>query len=125
MATYHEQFEEDVRPKLDLLDNIRNLLNKETGVDLPAVVVIGDQSSGKSSVLEALSHISFPRGEGIVFYYFIIIILLYFYYGILNLPFALPQKLHLEAVKFSLLLPGGLRYDFLYWTRIDVMLCGV
>lgn len=66
VSAYQDKFEQSVRPKLDLLDKIRNLLNKETDIDLPAVVVIGDQSSGKSSVLEALSHINLPRGEGIV-----------------------------------------------------------
>ncbi|CAF4731267.1 unnamed protein product, partial [Rotaria magnacalcarata] len=34
----------------------------DTTIDLPAIVVIGEQSSGKSSVLEALSGISLPRG---------------------------------------------------------------
>ncbi|GAA6067973.1 interferon-induced GTP-binding protein Mx1-like, partial [Tachysurus ichikawai] len=32
--------------------------------ELPAIVVIGDQSSGKSSVLEALSGVALPRGTG-------------------------------------------------------------
>uniref|UniRef100_A0A3Q0R860 Dynamin N-terminal domain-containing protein n=1 Tax=Amphilophus citrinellus TaxID=61819 RepID=A0A3Q0R860_AMPCI len=31
---------------------------------LPAISVIGDQSSGKSSVLEALSGVALPRGSG-------------------------------------------------------------
>lgn len=34
-------------------------------VDLPQIIVVGDQSSGKSSVLEAISHIRFPVHEGI------------------------------------------------------------
>ena len=34
--------------------------------DLPIIVVIGDQSSGKSSVLESISRISLPKGEGMV-----------------------------------------------------------
>ncbi|KAK7916728.1 hypothetical protein WMY93_012489 [Mugilogobius chulae] len=36
------------------------------GLALPAIAVIGDQSSGKSSVLEALSGVALPRGSGIV-----------------------------------------------------------
>ena len=33
---------------------------------MPQICVMGDQSSGKSSVLEALSGIPFPRGSGLV-----------------------------------------------------------
>lgn len=33
---------------------------------MPQICVMGDQSSGKSSVLEALSGIPFPRGTGLV-----------------------------------------------------------
>ncbi|KMT13705.1 hypothetical protein BVRB_4g080870 [Beta vulgaris subsp. vulgaris] len=35
------------------------------GIQLPTIVVVGDQSSGKSSVLESLAGISLPRGQGI------------------------------------------------------------
>ncbi|XP_067221006.1 interferon-induced GTP-binding protein Mx-like isoform X2 [Chanodichthys erythropterus] len=35
-------------------------------IDLPSIAVVGDQSSGKSSVLEALSGVALPRGSGIV-----------------------------------------------------------
>jgi interferon-induced GTP-binding protein Mx len=35
-------------------------------VEMPQIAVIGDQSSGKSSVLEGLSGIPFPRGAGLV-----------------------------------------------------------
>ncbi|XP_025763204.1 interferon-induced GTP-binding protein Mx isoform X2 [Oreochromis niloticus] len=38
----------------------------EKDLALPAIAVIGDQSSGKSSVLEALSGVALPRGSGIV-----------------------------------------------------------
>ena len=36
----------------------------EQDLALPAIAVIGDQSSGKSSVLEALSGVALPRGSG-------------------------------------------------------------
>lgn len=32
-------------------------------VNLPRIIVVGDQSSGKSSVLEAISHVKFPVGS--------------------------------------------------------------
>ena len=34
-------------------------------VDLPQLVVVGDQSSGKSSVLETLTNLPFPRESGL------------------------------------------------------------
>lgn len=37
----------------------------EEGIELPSIVVVGDQSSGKSSMLESLARISLPRGQGI------------------------------------------------------------
>uniref|UniRef100_UPI00398E4744 interferon-induced GTP-binding protein Mx3-like n=1 Tax=Pristiophorus japonicus TaxID=55135 RepID=UPI00398E4744 len=62
---FYTSYEEKIRPCIDLVDTLRKL-----GVDkdlaLPAIAVIGDQSSGKSSVLEALSGVSLPRGSGIV-----------------------------------------------------------
>lgn len=34
-------------------------------IDLPQIVVVGDQSSGKSSVLEGLTRLPFPRDSGL------------------------------------------------------------
>ncbi|XP_004466363.1 interferon-induced GTP-binding protein Mx1 [Dasypus novemcinctus] len=59
------QYEEKVRPCIDLIDSLR-ALGVEQDLSLPAIAVIGDQSSGKSSVLEALSGVALPRGSGIV-----------------------------------------------------------
>ncbi|XP_069744945.1 interferon-induced GTP-binding protein Mx1-like isoform X3 [Narcine bancroftii] len=59
------QFDQGIRPCIDLIDSLRAFgVDKDIG--LPAIAVIGDQSSGKSSVLEALSGVSLPRGTGIV-----------------------------------------------------------
>uniref|UniRef100_A0A8C7ACY3 Interferon-induced GTP-binding protein Mx1 n=1 Tax=Neovison vison TaxID=452646 RepID=A0A8C7ACY3_NEOVI len=58
-------YEEKVRPCIDLIDSLR-ALGVEQDLALPAIAVIGDQSSGKSSVLEALSGVALPRGSGIV-----------------------------------------------------------
>ncbi|KAL4656606.1 interferon-induced GTP-binding protein Mx3-like [Arapaima gigas] len=63
--TLNQQFEEKVRPCIDLIDSLRSL-GVEKDLALPAIAVIGDQSSGKSSVLEALSGVALPRGSGIV-----------------------------------------------------------
>ncbi|XP_006870919.1 PREDICTED: interferon-induced GTP-binding protein Mx1 [Chrysochloris asiatica] len=63
--TLYSQYEEKVRPCIDLIDSLR-ALGVEQDLALPAIAVIGDQSSGKSSVLEALSGVALPRGSGIV-----------------------------------------------------------
>ena len=61
-----EVFKIEVRPLIDLIDKLREYgLDKD--VPLPSIVVVGDQSSGKSSVLEALSGVQLPRGTGRVF----------------------------------------------------------
>ncbi|XP_078591660.1 interferon-induced GTP-binding protein Mx3-like [Branchiostoma floridae x Branchiostoma japonicum] len=58
-------YQEKVRPFIDLVDELRaNGLDRD--VSLPSVVVIGDQSAGKSSTLEAISGVQLPRGSGIV-----------------------------------------------------------
>jgi len=53
-----------VRPILDQIDRVREALGKDNSIDisLPTIVVIGDQSSGKSSVIESISRISLPKG---------------------------------------------------------------
>lgn len=50
-----------------LLDKIDQLLacNLTEYVNLPQLVLVGDQSSGKSSVLEGLTKLPFPRDSGL------------------------------------------------------------
>lgn len=51
-----------VRQVLDVIDKIR--AHEISGeLSLPELVVCGKQSSGKSSVLEAISRVRFPKGE--------------------------------------------------------------
>ncbi|KAK9821893.1 hypothetical protein WJX74_010521 [Apatococcus lobatus] len=60
-----EEFARTIRPKLDVIDKVRPYL-ADQNIDLPAIVVIGDQSSGKSSLLESISGVALPRGGEIV-----------------------------------------------------------
>ena len=51
----------------ELLDVIDQLRTQGVGrlVELPQLIVCGDQSSGKSSVLEAISRVRFPAKDEI------------------------------------------------------------
>eukprot|EP00947_MAST-08B_sp_MAST-8B-sp1_P002762 g2762.t1 len=60
-----ERYQENVRPVLDLVDDLRKI-GVQQDLPIPQIAVMGDQSSGKSSVLEAISGIPFPRGAGLV-----------------------------------------------------------
>jgi GTP-binding protein EngB required for normal cell division len=54
----------DSRQLLDLINQLRDLgVNK--WVELPKIIVVGDQNSGKSSVLEAISRLTFPSSDGL------------------------------------------------------------
>lgn len=50
---------------LDLIDDLRSTGLSQYNVDLPQLVVCGDQSSGKSSVLEAISRVRFPSKDNL------------------------------------------------------------
>ena len=49
---------------LDTIDKLRGL-GVDSDIPLPQIVVVGQQSSGKSSVLEAISGIPFPTNDGL------------------------------------------------------------
>jgi hypothetical protein len=63
----------NTRPAMDnmadpiLLEKIDKLFATGVGehIPLPQIVVVGDQSSGKSSVLEGLTGLPFPRDSGL------------------------------------------------------------
>ena len=61
----NDYYKQSIRPILDCFDRIRvHLL--ETGVKIPCICSVGCQSAGKSSVLESITGIQLPRGEGTV-----------------------------------------------------------
>jgi GTP-binding protein EngB required for normal cell division len=51
---------EDQKELLDLIDRLRGSGSDKVNLDLPQLIVAGDQSAGKSSLLAALSHFEFP-----------------------------------------------------------------
>lgn len=55
---------EEHRRVLDTVSDIRKC-GLDTVLSLPQIVVCGDQSSGKSSVLEAVTEIPFPRADNL------------------------------------------------------------
>lgn len=52
------------RQLLDTIDKLR-YIGVDSYVELPQIIVVGDQSSGKSSVLEAISRVKFPAKSGL------------------------------------------------------------
>ncbi|CAF3262502.1 unnamed protein product [Rotaria sp. Silwood2] len=67
METFTNTYDEKIRPLMDRIDQARSLLSSnDDGIRFPNVVVVGDQSSGKSTLLEALSLVELPKGSGIV-----------------------------------------------------------
>ncbi|CAF5032588.1 unnamed protein product, partial [Rotaria magnacalcarata] len=64
MNTFTDAYDEKIRPLMDKIDQARSLLSSnDDGITLPNVVVVGDQSSGKSTLLEALSLVELPKGS--------------------------------------------------------------
>ncbi|XP_066516310.1 interferon-induced GTP-binding protein Mx3 [Hoplias malabaricus] len=64
-GVFLKQWDSQVRPYIETIDYLRRI-GIEKDLALPSIAVVGDQSSGKSSVLEALSGVALPRGSGIV-----------------------------------------------------------
>jgi GTPase SAR1 family protein len=65
--TVHASDHHDSLADPALLDKIDKLFACNVGeyINLPQLVVVGDQSSGKSSVLEGLTKLAFPRDSGL------------------------------------------------------------
>eukprot|EP00854_Cymbomonas_tetramitiformis_P012591 gene12591-14880_t len=64
-APINDAIATNMRSLLDAIDELR-VTGVEQDIPIPQIAVMGDQSSGKSSVLEALSGVHFPRGTGLV-----------------------------------------------------------
>ncbi|CAF1129953.1 unnamed protein product [Rotaria magnacalcarata] len=67
MDTFVHTYDEKIRPLLDKIDQARSLLSSnDDGIIFPSSVVVDDQSSGKSTLLESLSLVEIPKGSGII-----------------------------------------------------------
>jgi GTP-binding protein EngB required for normal cell division len=64
LPTGLEELQHGQRDLIDAIDKLRSL-GVGGIVELPQIIVVGDQSSGKSSVLEAISQVKFPSKQGI------------------------------------------------------------
>jgi interferon-induced GTP-binding protein Mx1 len=58
--------EEKAKPWLQYLEELLKLGIEDNELPIPQIAVFGDQSSGKSSLLESISGIPFPKGTGLV-----------------------------------------------------------
>lgn len=63
-TTALNELDGEPRQLLDTIDKLR-YLGVDSYVELPQIIVVGDQSSGKSSVLEAISRLKFPSKSGL------------------------------------------------------------
>jgi interferon-induced GTP-binding protein Mx1 len=61
-----DSLREKARPWLAFLDELQDLNIAHQQLPVPQIAVFGDQSSGKSSLLESISGIPFPKGTGLV-----------------------------------------------------------
>ena len=62
-SALNQLLDADQEKLLDLIENLRDYSVNEH-VELPQVIICGDRSCGKSSVLEGILGQNFPRGEG-------------------------------------------------------------
>ena len=60
-----KNYNDQIRPLLDLADRLTVLLDG-TPIKIPRIASCGMQSHGKSSILESITHISLPKGDGTV-----------------------------------------------------------
>lgn len=55
----------DLRELVDLNDALKALYREDSSMKFPSIVVVGDQSHGKTSLIENITNLNLPRGTGI------------------------------------------------------------
>ncbi len=62
----HVQLQQKAGKLIDVLDKLKDCLGGQAELSFPQIIVVGQESSGKSSVLERLAMLQFfPRGKNI------------------------------------------------------------
>ena len=109
---------QSVIPLVNKLQDIFSQLGSASTIDLPQVAVVGSQSSGKSSVLEALVGRDFlPRGTDICTRRPLVL-------QLIQLPQRQDEKSEVEEWGEFLHTPGKRFTDFsLIWKEIQVFAC--
>lgn len=55
----------DLREMVDLNDHLKEMYRDDTSMKFPSIVVAGEQSHGKTSLIENITNLNLPRGTGI------------------------------------------------------------
>lgn len=55
----------DLREMVDLNDKLKGMYREDTSMKFPSIVVAGEQSHGKTSLIENITNLNLPRGTGI------------------------------------------------------------
>lgn len=55
----------DLREMVDLNDHLKQLYREDSSMKFPNIVVAGEQSHGKTSLIENITNLNLPRGTGI------------------------------------------------------------
>lgn len=67
MITHSILFKEanDLKALVDVNDYLRQLYKENNSMEFPSIVVLGEQSHGKTSLIENITNLNLPRGTGI------------------------------------------------------------
>ena len=101
---------EKLIPVVNRLQDVLATVGHSNLLDLPQIVVIGSQSSGKSSILESVLGKNFlPRGSGICTRYVLLPVLLAFV-CVFSLTFKIDDHLYCNCIRILKMSLNGLNF---------------
>ena len=65
MPDFISTFNKQSNPLLKLNDRLRYALKDRKGINVSTIILVGDQSNGKTSVIEGLTGLALPRGNNV------------------------------------------------------------